>query len=255
MYPAYKDKSVRFHLLSQDGKCRLRRKLYCPETGREYDFSETARGYEVAPGRYVILKKEELDQLKPDSGRLINIKSFVDLSEIAPLYFEKPYYLLGEGHTKKAFQLLVRSMKEMKQAAIATFVMREKEYLAALRVVEQGICLYTMRFHDEVRNFSEFVDNSISPKKKLYSNEELKLARELIESLKTSFEIKAYSDQYRQRVHAYIDSKAKGAKFITSEEREPAPTKVVDLMKVLKKSLQEKKKARSVARTRKKAAN
>src|SRR6187549_2992613 len=94
VHTATRDRDIHFHMLSSDGTCRLRRKLYCPETGKEYDFKETSRGYEIAPDQYVIVSDEELKKLKPDKGKSVVITDFVPLESIDPIYFDRSYYVL-----------------------------------------------------------------------------------------------------------------------------------------------------------------
>jgi len=242
LYSAVEDKGVHLHLLTSDGKCRLRRKLYCPETNKEYDFNDTARGYEIAPGQYVIIQQEELDSLKPDAGRTIDIKSFVDLKSIDPLYYNKPYYVLPDSGSARAFSLLKQAMQESDRVAIAKFVMRNKEYLAALRVMDDVICLETMRFDDEVRKAETYQEELKLPTSEEVDNKELKLATQLIDALYEKFNPEVYHDEYRDRVQELVEKKAEGAEITIPEDSEARPAKVVDLMAALKKSVEAKKK-------------
>src|SRR5690606_39339020 len=133
---AVRDKDIHFHMLSPDGSCRLRRKLYCPDTGKEYDFKDTARGYEVAPDQYVLVDEKELEQIKPEKGNTIDIEDFVDLASVDPIYYARTYYLLpGEGGAK-SYRLLVDAMTETGRAAVAHFTMRQKQHLTIIRPIE-----------------------------------------------------------------------------------------------------------------------
>lgn len=144
MYTAVRDRGVHFHRLSPDGTCRLRNKLVCPDTGQEFDFKDTARGYEIAPGQYVIMRDEELENLKPEAGRSIDIRDFVDLADIDPVYYDNTYYLAPDERGAKGYQLLLEVMKKQQKVGIAKFVMREKEYLAAIRPYKNALVLETM---------------------------------------------------------------------------------------------------------------
>lgn len=239
---AVQDKQLRLHMLSQDGRCRLRRKLYCPESGEEYDFKETARGYEVAPDEYVLLQNEEIERLKPESGRTINIKDFVDLSDIDPVFYQKPYYLIPDKQGAKAYDLLVRAMEESGRVGIAKFTMRSNEYLAALRVKDGLICLETMRFADEVVA-SEEVERPEAKEKP--DEREVAMAKQLIDMLSGSFDPGKYHDEYRERLEQLVEKKAAGQTMILPEEEEAPRTNVIDLMSVLKASLEEGGKAAS----------
>lgn len=235
LFAAVRDRSIRFHLLSSDGECRLRRKLVCPETGEEFDFNETARGYEIAPDQYVLISDEELDALRPESGRTIDIASFVDLEEIDPMLFDRPYYLLPEENGAKPYRLLAQALGALNRVAISRFVMRDKEYLAALRSVDNLLLLETMRFADEVVQAGELDD---APKNIRVSERELEMADRLIESLTTPFDPATYRDEFRTQVRNLIDQKAAGREVISREPKEQARSgKVIDLMDALRQSL------------------
>ncbi|MCB0311473.1 MAG: hypothetical protein KDD42_09570, partial [Bdellovibrionales bacterium] len=124
LYTVERDTDIHFHRVTPDGSCRLRQKLYCPETEKEYDFGEATRGYEIAPGEYVILDKAELDALRPESGNTIDISSFIKLADIDPIYFQRTYLLAPEKRGQKPYQLLVKAMQEKEMAAIVKFTMR-----------------------------------------------------------------------------------------------------------------------------------
>ena len=142
-------KDIHFHQIQEKTKCRVRQKLYCPGGG-DVSHDEIVKGYEVAPDEYVIIKKEELAALAPEETRNIEITDFVDLASIDPIYYDKPYYVLPETGATKAYWLLVTAMAKSEKVGIAKFVMRNKEYLVALRPVGEVILLEVMRFADEV---------------------------------------------------------------------------------------------------------
>ncbi len=222
---AVRDKQIHFHLLSPDGQCRLRRKLYCPETGKEFDFKDTSRGYEVAPDQYVIIQDEELDQLKPEKGRTID-----------PIYFDKTYHLTpGEGGAKP-YALLVQAMHESQRIGVARFVMRDKQHLVAIRPVDRALVLHTMHYANEVTMPTD-LDTDL-PAKSDVNAKELKVAQQLIDSLTTDFDAEAYQDDYQERVRELIESKAEGETVQIeepAEEGEVPPT--YNLMDALKESL------------------
>lgn len=230
---------VQFHMLSQDGSCRLRRKLYCPETGEEYDFNETARGVEIAPDQYILVQSEELDAIKPDGGRTIQIEDFVKLEEIDPIYYDRTYYLAPEEGGEKAYSLLVAAMSEKQRVGVARFVMRNKEYLAAIRVMDDGrtIALETMNYHQDIRSRDELNIPETDVSKK-----ELDLAKQLVDTFSSKFKPEKYTNEYDQRVEELIEAKAKGKEVVAPEGTKSKAATVVDLMEVLKKSISEKKK-------------
>jgi DNA end-binding protein Ku len=233
LFTAVKEHTVRFHRLSEDGKCRLRTRLYCPDTGKEYDFGKTARGYEVAPDQYVILDDDELEQLKPEVGRSIEIEDFVSLDEIDPAYFDKPYWLVpGEGG-EKPYRLLAQALEESGRVGIARFALREKQHLCAVRVIEGGLALVTLRWHDEVTPLTEVtkVPHGKSDPR------QLALANQLVDSLVRKFDPKNYEDHFRDEVKALIARKAAGERVEVASEPEADGGEVIDLMEALERSL------------------
>jgi len=235
LFTAVRDRDVHFHMLSKDGHCRLRRKLVCPETGEEYEFKDTTRGFEVAPDDYVIVTDRELDALKPEAGRTIEITDFVELSEIDPVYYERPYYIVPEESGRHGYRLLLEALSRSQKVGIAKFVMREKEYLAALRPAGRVICLETMRYHDELVPAGEVADGLEKGK---INERELEAAERLIEALVNPFQPEKYRDEYREKVEELVERKSEGKEI----SREPAaprePTRLVNLMEALQKSIE-----------------
>ncbi|MCI0631143.1 MAG: Ku protein [Phycisphaerales bacterium] len=249
MFPAVKDRDIHFHLLSKDGTCRLRRKLFCPETGDEFGYKDTARGIEVAPDQYVIVTDEELESIKPQAARTINIIHFVDLEEIDPIYYERAYYLAPDEHGATAYVLLLEAMKRANRVGIAKFVMRGKEYLAAIRPLENGLYLETMNFADEVVKPDELP----LPKDVEVDRKQLEAANKLIDALEAEFNADQYRPEYRQRLAKLIDRKAAGEEIVTHEPAaEAAPT--MNLMKALQASLAEAKRESTRRPRRRKSA-
>jgi len=258
MATAVSEKGIHFHMLSKDGSCRLRRKLVCPETGEEYDFQDTARGYEVAPDQYLIIKDEEIDKIKPEKGRTIDIVAFIKLAEIDPVYYDRTYYLLPDEGGSKAYQLLIEAMAERKTVALARFVLRERQHLAALRPMAQGgLALHTMHYEDEVTHWKSLRDEL--PQNITVAKQEMAIAGQLIDALTQKFKPQQYEDEYRKQLEALIHAKVEGQEAVTTstlEEDEIPP--VYNLMDALKKSVQQKKGGSGAASTgtaaRKKAA-
>lgn len=250
---AVRDKGVHLHMLSPDGQCRLRRKLVCPDTGEEYDFKETSRGYEIAPDQYVIIRDEEVDAIRPEAGRAIEITEFVELEKIDPMYYERSYYLAPAEGGAKAYQLLLQAMQEKGRVAIGRFVMRQKQYLAALRPHDGAIVLETMRYADEVVSIDDELD---LPKDVKVSKGELKMAQQLIDALASdTFEPGNYKDEYREKLMELIESKAEGEEIVLHESAEEEVPRVINLMEALQKSLADKSKATKPGRPpRKKSA-
>ena len=245
LHSAIADKNIRLHLLTPDGGCRLREKLYCPETGKEYDFTDAARGFEIAPGQYVLLDEEELQNIKPESGDTINLESFVDVEEIDPIYFNRTYYLEPVQSGMKPYAVLMKALEETKKVGLGGFVMRGNEYLGAVRPGDGVLCLDTMHFSDEIRSPEE----ELSIGKEKIDKREVALATELIKSWTGEFNPEKYHSTYREKLRKAIEKKAKGQKITAPAHKTEKKGQVIDLMSALKKSLKSPKAASSSAST------
>jgi len=239
---AQSPKDVRFNQLDGKDGTRITTKRVRPDTGEEVPYERLVKGYEISPSRYVVIDPSELDALDPKASRTIDIEEFVALDEIDPLYFEKGYYLLPDKGAEKAYALLARAMEATGRVAIARFVMRTKQYLAALRAKDGALVLSTMLYADEVTT----PDHLDLPdlEKMAPSEREVKMAEQLIESLSTDFDPARYKDEHREKVLALIEAKSEGQEVVTSTTADE-PTKVVDLMAALEASLAAAKKSRT----------
>ena len=190
----------------------------------------------------MIITPEELEALDPKATRSIDIEDFVDLDQIDPVHYERPYYLVPEKGASKAYALLLQAMKDSNKVAIARMVLRTKQYLAAIRPMGDVLCLETLLFADEVVP-QEALDGLPGPDSEV-SERELKMARQLIESLSTDFEPEKYHDEYRERVLALVEQKAEGQEVVAQPAAEE-PARVVDLMAALEASLAAAKEKRA----------
>ncbi|HTL28512.1 MAG TPA: Ku protein [Tepidisphaeraceae bacterium] len=238
MFIATKEKRVQFHMLHDQDKSRLQFKRVSSSSGREVHNEHIVKGYEIGPDQYVIVEQSELEALAPKQSRMVEIKDFVNLDEIDPLYYDKGYYLAPGEHAAKPYKLLVEAMEKSKRVAIASFVMREKEYLAAMRPVEGVLCLETMHFGDEVLDPKDVVD---LPSVKV-DDREVNMAQKLIDSLTTNFDPKKYKDEYREKVLDLIEHKAKGEEVVTQPPAQEKPGRTINLMAALEASLAEARK-------------
>jgi DNA end-binding protein Ku len=234
LFSAVSPKDVRFNQLEEGTGARIRQKRVSAETGEEVPYEKIVKGFEISPDRYVIIAPEELEALDPKATRSIDIEDFVDLDQIDPVHYERPYYLVPEKGASKAYSLLLQAMKDSNKVAVARLVLRTKQYLAAIRPMGDVLCLETLLFADEVVPV-ESLDGLPGPDSEV-SERELKMARQLIESLSTEFEPEKYRDEYRERVLALIEQKAEGQEIVAQVPVEE-PTKVVDLMAALEASL------------------
>jgi DNA end-binding protein Ku len=234
---AVRERTVSFHLLSKDGSCRLRRKLYCPDTGKEVDFNDTARGIEVGKDEYALIDEKELDRIKPEKGRTISIEQFVNLTEIDPIYFDRVYFVTPADGSGKSYKLLFEAMKSSGKIGVARFVMRDRQYLAALRVMGEGIVLHTMQFADEVLSFDDVLPGTLSRIKP--PDKEVQIARQLIEAMTQSLDLSKFKDDYREQVERLIEQKKKGKKTVVAadDHDDDSLPPTINLMDALKRSL------------------
>ncbi len=243
LYTAVSRKNVRFNQLDARTGNRVRQRRVDPDTGEEVPYEKIVKGYELGEGRYVTVTDEELTSLDPVASRTIDLKEFVLQSEIDPIFYDSAYYLAPDPVAKKAYALLVHAMEEAERVGVARFVMRTKEYLAAMRVRDGNLMLSTMVYHDEVVEASD-IEGLEDVEDVELSDAELAMAEQLIESLAAPFEPEKYEDTYRHRVLDLIERKAAGEEIVVSAEG-PAPEKVVDLMAALEASVAAAKESRS----------
>jgi DNA end-binding protein Ku len=238
LYSAVSKQTVRFRELREDDGARVRHKRVAEGDGKEVPYEKIVKGYEFAPDQYVVLTREELAELDPKKTRAIEIQDFVDLDDIDPIYFEQPYYLAPDKGAAKAYALLVQAMKETRKVAIARFVLRNKEHLAAIRPMDDVLTMATMRFHDEVTPPNELDGDVFEEEKpKKPEKRELEMAKQLIESLSSDFEADRYRDEYREELLSLLERKAEGKEVVAAPTEEPKPTKAPDLMAALEESL------------------
>jgi DNA end-binding protein Ku len=236
LYSAVSRKQIRFNELRESDSSRVRHKRVAESDGKEVPYEEIVRGYEISPDRYVIFSRDELEDLNPAKTRAIEIQDFVDIEQIDPIYFESPYYLGPAEGAEKAYGLLVKSMENAGKAAIARFVLRNKEHLAAIRPMNGVLTLTTMRFADEVVSPEE-LDDVLPDSTPRVEKREREMAEQLINSLSGDFEPDKYRDEYREQLLSLIEQKGAGKEIVSAESEEPEPTKAPDLMAALEESL------------------
>jgi len=240
LFSAVSPKDVRFHQLDAKTKSRVRQKRVSAATGEEVPYEEIVKGYELGPDTYVTITPEELEALDPKATKSIDIEDFVDLDQIDPVFYERPYYLVPDKGGAKAYALLREAMRETNKVGIARLVLRTKQYLAAIRPMDDALVLETMLFADEVVPPDEL---DLPGKEIEVTEREEKMARQLIDSLTTDFDPEKYRDEYRERVLELIEQKAAGQEIVVEDTAEEAP-KVVDLMAALEASLAAVKKSK-----------
>jgi DNA end-binding protein Ku len=234
LYPATADKTIHFNQFQAGTADRIRYKKVNERTGEEVAQGDIVKGFNVGDGDYVILSDDELTAADPERSRSIGISDFVDLDSIDPVYYRSAYYLAPQGEgARKAFALLRQVLADANKVAVATLVMRNKEYLVTIRPDAEALVLQTMYFSDEVRDPAEELPNL--PIAEEFSDREIAMARMLIDSMAVEWSADRYEDTHRQRVEAIVEQKLRGDEIVT--ETAPAKPKVVDLMAALQASV------------------
>ena len=236
LYSAVARRNIALREIRESDSARIKHRRVAEGTDEEVPYDEIIKAYEITPGQYVPLSKDEMSALAPEKTRAIEVQDFVDLDEIDPIYFDSPYYLGPADGAEKAYSLLAAAMEASGKVAIARFVFRNKEHLAAIRTAGGVLTLTTMRFADEVVPASELED-VLPDKAPKVAKKEQQMAEQLIESLSTDFDPSAYRDEYREQLLALIERKAEGKEIVASESEEPQATKAPDLMAALEESI------------------
>jgi DNA end-binding protein Ku len=240
LYPGNRTNRAPLRMLGPKGE-PLARRYYSQKTERDLDNDEMVRGYEIDKDKYVIVTDEELERLAPEKSRDIDLRRFVELKEIPPLYFDRSYFLAPSEGSEKAYKLLAETMDKEKLAGMATFVMRGKEYLVAI-FPENGIMrAETMRFPDELRTPK---DIGLPEKKKVPAATVKKFENIIAKHSDARLSLSELKDEKTEKLLKLVEKKRKQPKNVVEvEEPEREETNVVDLMEVLKKSLAGKRKA------------
>jgi DNA end-binding protein Ku len=236
LYSATEDKTVHFHQFQRDTSSRIRYRRVNEDTGEEVDYKDIVKGADIGNGDYVLLTPEELEEVEPGRSRNIEIVDFVEAAEIDPVYYQKTYYVAPQNDAaKRAYALLTKAMENSDRVGIATFVMRSKQYLTAIRPQSNVLTLETMFFADEVRDPRKEIGQI--PDQRSVGKKDLDTAVSLIESMTTRWEPENYRDSYRDRVSQLIHAKARDEEVVSDDEPRDEE-KVVDLMEALQASVE-----------------
>jgi DNA end-binding protein Ku len=236
LYSAVARRGISLREIRESDSARIRHRRVAEGTDEEVPYEKIVKAYEISKDRYVPLAKAELEALAPEKSRAIEVQDFVGLEEIDPIYFDSPYYLGPAEGAARAYSLLARAMEESGKVAVARFVFRNKEHLAAIRPADGVLTLTTMRFADEVVSPGE-LDDVLPEKAPKVAKREVEMAEQLIESLTREFDPTAYRDEYREQLLAMIERKAAGEEIVAAPAEEPTPTKAPDLMAALEESI------------------
>lgn len=234
MFAATEDKDIRFRNIHKDCNTPIKYEHVCPHCEKKVGSDEIVRGYEYDPGRFVIIEDADLEAIRPDITKNVEIIDFVLLKDIDPIYFVKSYYLGPQDTGSKAYNLLREAMNRTGRIAVARIVIRDKESLAVVRVYKNVLVLETIYYPDEVRDVQQVPGVAENAK---IVDAELNMATQLIDQLTHEFEPEKYRNDYRDKVLELIGRKAEGDEIVTRPEVKK--TNVVDLMQALQASLQQ----------------
>ncbi len=237
LYPATRREELRFRLLRKSDLSPVNYKRVAEKDGKEVPWDQIVKGYEYEKGKYVVLKEEDFERVDVEATQTVDIQDFVDLEEIDPIYFYKPYYLEPQKGGAKAYALLRDSLKQKKKVGIAKVVIKTREYLAGVKPEDGALVLELMHFADELIDTSKLD----IPKNAEVGKRELQMAGALVDGMSAKWDPDKYKDDYREALMEVIEEKveAGGKEVETKPKKAPKPTKVIDLVKVLQQSLEQ----------------
>jgi DNA end-binding protein Ku len=231
LFTAARNERVSFHMIHEVCNTRIKQQLFCPHCERTVDRSEIVKGYEINKGQWVIVREDEIKKIAPQSTETMDILEFVKLQDVDPIYFDASYYMVPEEPGRRAYSLLLETMRRTSYAAMAKVGMHQREYVVVIRPREQGLTLHTIYYPNEVRAVPEYTKIRTEELKP----QEIQLAEQLVASLAGPFEPQRYEDEYQKRLIEMIEAKGEGRRIHGTTHKKMAP--VIDLMAALQKSL------------------
>ncbi len=241
LFTAARNERVSFHQLHQPCHTRIKQHLYCPSCDRDVERSEIIKGYEVAKGEWVIVDDDEIKKIAPASTETMDIQQFVKVQDVDPIYFDASYYVVPEEPGRRAYSLLLETMKRTGFAAVAKVTMHQREYVVVIRPREQGLTLHTIFYPNEVRAVPEYARIETVELRP----QEVQLAEQLVNSLAAPFHAEGYEDEYQKKLLQLIEAKTGGKQVGPAPHKKLAP--VIDLMQALQRSLGQVEKAAAPA--------
>src|SRR5881296_1233746 len=237
LYPATRREELKFRLLRKSDLSPVNYRRVAEKDGKEVPWDEIVKGYEYEKGKYVVLKDEDFQRVDLEATQTVDIQDFVELDEIDPIFFYKPYYLEPQKGGDKAYALLRDALKDSKKVGVAKVVIKTREYLAGVKPEDGALVLELMHFADELADTSKLH----IPKKVEVGKREMKMAKSLIDSMSSKWNPEKYKDDYREALMEVIEEKveAGGKEIDEKPKKAPKPTKVINLVSVLQKSLEE----------------
>ena len=237
LYPATRREELKFHLLRKSDLSPVNYKRVAEKDGQEVPWDQIVKGYEYEKGKYVVLKDEDFERVDLEATQTVDIQDFVDQEEIDPMFFYKPYYLEPQKGGDKAYALLRDALKDTNKVGVAKVVIKTRQYLAGVKPEDGALVLELMHFADELADPGKLH----VPKKAEVGKREMSMAKSLIDSMSSKWNPEQYKDDYREALMEVIEEKveAGGKEIEEKPKKAPKPTKVIDLVSVLQKSLEE----------------
>jgi DNA end-binding protein Ku len=237
LYPATRKEELRFRLLRKSDLSPVNYKRVAEKDGKEVPWDQIVKGYEYEKGKYVVLKDEDFERVDLEATQTVDIQDFVDLDEIDPMFFHKPYYLEPQKGGDKAYALLRDALEDSKKVGIAKVVIKTRQYLAGVKPEDGALVLELMHFADELVDMEKLH----LPKKVDVGKREMNMASALVDSMSAKWNPQKYQDDYREALMEVIEEKVKAGGKEIEEKPKPKkqPTKVIDLVEVLQKSLEQ----------------
>jgi DNA end-binding protein Ku len=237
LFPATRREELKFHLLRRSDLSPINYKRVAEADGKEVPWEQIVKGYEYENGKFVVLKEEDFARVDVEATQTVDIVNFVNIDEIDPVLFYKPYYLEAGKGGDKAYVLLRDALVESRKIAIATVVIRTRQHLAAVKPQKKGLMLELMHFPEELLDSSEFK----APAHKSVGKSEMRMAKQLIESMSSGWDPKQFRDEYHEALEKMINKKIEsGGKSAPPPAKKKRPTNVLDLTSVLKQSIHQK---------------
>lgn len=242
LYSAENRTDIRLHMLDSRNQRRVRYERVNEETGEEVPWSEVVKAYEYDDGNFVVLSDDELQNIKPEATKTLDIDSFVPQSEMDCFYYEKPYYLEPVKQSEKSYVLLRETLKRTKTVGLAKVVIRTRQYLAAIMPRGHALVVNLLRFYQEIKSVDDFKIPEGSVKDLKISAKEIEMATNLVDAMTESWKPEKFVDDYRVALQKYVDEKRTDKKAPRRKQATVAEKgKVVDITALLKKSLEREK--------------
>lgn len=236
LYPATHREELRFRLLRQSDLSPVNYKRVAEADGREVPWEQIVKGYEYEKGKFVVLKEDDFKRVDIEATQTVDIMDFVELSEVDPMYFQKPYYLVPEKGGAPAYRLLHDVLKETQKAGIAKVVIRTRQHLAAVKAMKEALVLEVMHFAEELVDVKEL---NVPEAKTAPRSREVNMAKALVEQMTEEWDPSRYTDDYTSALMALIKDKIEhGGRITTQAPKAKKATNVIDLAAVLKQSLE-----------------